>query len=462
METSPADLQADVVVIGLGPGGEALATGAANAGKRVVAIDRHLVGGECPYYGCIPTKMMVRAAGTLAETRYAGELAGEVTLTPDWTPVAHRISAEATTGWDDEIAVRRLQDAGAEVLHGVARLAGPGRVEVTTPDGEVRTIEADDVVLNTGTRPAAPPIPGLAGTPYWTNRDAVRASELPESLAIIGGGPIGCELAQVFARFGVAVTLIQHGPRLLPADEPEAANLLADVLADDGVRVLTSATTEGVDYAGGRFTLTVDGEEVPVDRLLIAAGRTPNLDDLGLETVGLDPHQRTLDVDDRMRVPGAPGLWAIGDITGHGAFTHVSMYQSAIALRGLLDAEGPAAAYHAVPHVTFTDPEVGGVGLTERAAREAGLNVRVGRADLGASSRGFTYGPGGRGLVTVVEDADRGVLVGACVVGPAGGEILGALAVAVHAGVPVDVLGTMIYAYPTFHRAIETAVGGLR
>ncbi len=197
------------------------------------------------------------------------------------------------------------------------------------------------------------------------------------------------------------------------------------------------------------------------DKLLVAAGRTPNLDDLGLDSVGLDPSARTLDVDDRLRVTGADKLWAIGDVTGRGAFTHVSMYQSAIALRDLLDQDGPPATYHALPHATFTDPEVAGVGMTEQQARDAGLEVRVGSTLLEHSSRGFTHGPGARGLVKVVEDAERGVLVGGTVVGPAGGEILGFLAVAVHAAVPVATLKTMIYAYPTFHRAIESALGDL-
>jgi pyruvate/2-oxoglutarate dehydrogenase complex dihydrolipoamide dehydrogenase (E3) component len=316
------------------------------------------------------------------------------------------------------------------------------------------------VVLNTGTRPAVLPIDGLAGTPYWTNRDAVRATALPGSLVVLGGGPIGCELAQVFARFGVRVTIVQHGGRLLPADEPEAGELLGRIFAQEGIRVLTGTETTRASYADGAFTLTLgDGEELVADQVLVAAGRTPNLDDLGLETVGLDPTARRVAVDERLRA--GEKLWAIGDVTGHGAFTHVSMYQSAVALRDITGEEGPGATYHAVPHTTFTDPEVGGVGLTERAARDAGLRVRVGQTPLEQSSRGFVHGPGGRGLIKVVEDADRGVLVGATAMGPAGGEILGFLAVAVHAGVPTATLSSMIFTYPTFHRAIETALSNL-
>ncbi len=453
----------DLIVIGLGPGAESLVSGAVEAGLSVVAIEKHLVGGECPYYGCIPSKMMVRAGDALAEAGRVNEVAGESTVVPSWAPVAERIAVEATSHWDDAIAVTRLEDAGATVLHGVGRLTGPRQVEVTLPDGTTSDYTAaKGVVLNTGTRPAAPPIAGLDGTPYWTNRDAVQVTELPGSLIVLGGGPIGCEMAQAFSRFGVRVTLLQRGDALLPGDEPEAGALLAEVLVGEGLRVMTGADASSVSYAEGTFTVGLEsGEQVVADKLLVAAGRTPNLDDLGLDTIGLDPSVRTLATDDRLRVEGTEGLWAIGDITGEGAYTHVAMYQAAIALRDLLDQDGAPARYHAVPHTTFTDPEVGGVGLTEQQARDAGLSVRVGSVQLDQTSRGFTHGPGARGLIKVVEDSDRGVLVGATAMGPAGGEILGFLAVAVHAEVPVSTLETMIYAYPTFHRAIETALGDL-
>jgi len=451
-------MDVDLVVVGAGPGGESLANQAAAAGLSVVVVDRHLVGGECPYYGCIPSKMMLRAADALAEAHRAGQLAGDVTATPSWEPVAKRIAEEATDHWDDAVAVKRLEEAGATVHHGVGRLDGPKRVVVAPSDGSAeRTYTARiGVVVNPGTRPAAPPIEGLAGTPYWTNREALQTTELPADLIVIGGGPIGCELTQVFARFGTRVTLIQHGPRLLPHDEPEASALLQQVLVEEGVRVLTEAEPTTVEYADGRFTLALaTGESLSADRLLVAAGRIRNLDDLGLEAVGLSPD--TLRVDERMRA--GEGLWVLGDVTGHGAFTHMSMYQAAIALRDLRGQDGPGAEYHAVPHTTFTDPEVGGVGLTEAAARDRGLDVRVGQADLGASSRGFTHGPGAIGLVKVVAAGD--VLVGASVVGPAGGEILAMLTLAVHARIPVATLRTMIYAYPTFHRTIESALADL-
>jgi pyruvate/2-oxoglutarate dehydrogenase complex dihydrolipoamide dehydrogenase (E3) component len=454
--------QVELVVIGLGPGGEALATATAKAGLDVVAIDERLVGGECPYFGCVPTKMMVRGSDVVAEAWRAGELAGEVTIRTSWAPVAERVSVQATDHWDDRVAVERLEKAGATVLHGVGRLDGVRRVTVTPRDGsEPVTYEASrGVVLNPGTRPATPPIEGLADTPFWTNRDAVQVTELPDSLVVIGGGPIGCEMAQVFARFGVRVTVVQHDDRILAVNEPEAAALISEVFAHEGIRVITGTDATTASYADGQFTLTLqNGEELTADKVLVAAGRIPNHDHVGLETVGLDPTARSVPVDERMRA--GDGLWVIGDSTGHGAFTHMSMYQYAIARRDILGEDGPPAAYHAVPHVTFTDPEVAGVGMTEAQARNAGLNVRIGTTKLEESTRGFTHGPGNRGLIKLVEDADRGVLVGATVVGPAGGEIIGYFVVAVHAEVPVATLRAMIYAYPTFHRAIESALADL-
>jgi pyruvate/2-oxoglutarate dehydrogenase complex dihydrolipoamide dehydrogenase (E3) component len=449
--------EVDVVVIGLGPGGESLAATLAKEGLKVAAVDQHLVGGECPYYGCVPTKMMIRAADLLAEGRRIPGMAGNSVIEPDWSPVAKRIADEATDHWNDQVAVDRLVDAGVQFVRGHGRLTGERTVEI----GDQAFVAKRGVVLNTGTSPGVPPIPGLADTAYWTNRDAVQLTDLPASLLVIGGGAIGCELSQAFARFGVSVTVVEAADRILAPEEPEASKVVSEAFGRDGIQVLEAVTIEGVDYAEGRFTIRLAGaEEVGGDKLLVAAGRTPNLADVGLETVGLDPSARALDTDDQMRA--GEGLWAIGDITGHGAFTHMSMYQSEIAADSILGRDdGRRAEYHAVPRVTFTDPEVGAVGQTEKQARDSGVNVRTGFVDITTSARGWIHKVGNEGFIKLVEDVDGGVLVGATSAGPNGGEILAGLSVAVHAGVPTDRLRAMIYAYPTLHRAIGDALKDL-
>ncbi|WFE30647.1 NAD(P)/FAD-dependent oxidoreductase [Solwaraspora sp. WMMD791] len=448
--------QVDVVVIGLGVGGEEVAGRLGQAGLTVVGVERRLVGGECPYWGCVPSKMMIRAANALAEGRRIDGLAGAADVRPDWTPVARRIRDEATADWTDTAAVDRLTDKGVRVLHGTARLTGPGRVDV---DGQEFTARLG-VVLATGTVAVVPPIDGLAGTPYWTNKEAIEVTELPESLVVLGGGAIGLELAQVFARFGVRVTIVEPGQRVLAREEPESSALAARVLGDDGVRIRLGSRAEWIEHRDDTFAVHLSqGGPESGQRLLVATGRRSDLGGLGLDTVGLDPAARHLPVDDRMRV--ADGLWAVGDVAGHGAFTHLAMYQADVAVRDILGQGGPTAEYRAVPRVTFTDPEIGAVGLTEQQAREQGVNVAVAVTDVAESSRGFIHGPGNDGFIKLVADADRGVLVGATSAGPTGGEVLGALAVAVHGEVPLTSLRHMIYAYPTVHRAIQTAVAQL-
>ena len=270
----------------------------------------------------------------------------------------------------------------------------------------------------------------------------------------------------MFSRFGSEVTVVEGADRLLAAEEPESSELLERVLTAEGISVMTGCAVERVDHAEGRVTLHLAGRDpVTADRLLVATGRRPDLASLGIASIGLDEQARSIPVDGRLRA--APGVWALGDATGHGAFTHVSMYQSrlvvadVLAEAGLDHEEVGPADYRAVPRVTFTDPEVGSVGMSEADARSAGLSVRVGMTEVPTSARGWIHKAGNDGFVKVVEDAQRHVLVGATSAGPWGGEVLGLLALAVHAEVPVGTLRSMIYAYPTFHRAIEAALADL-
>jgi pyruvate/2-oxoglutarate dehydrogenase complex dihydrolipoamide dehydrogenase (E3) component len=454
------DTEVDVVVIGLGPGGEYAAQKLAEAGLRVVGVDKGLVGGECPFYGCIPSKMMIRAADVLAEARRATTLAGEVGVRPDWGLVAERIDKQATNHWDDTSHVERLTEAGVRILRGTGRLDGPGRVLVEATDGTTHElVAARGVVLNAGTAPATLPIEGLDRTPYWTNREIVKVAELPESLVVIGGGPIGCELTQAFARFGTRVTLLEVAERILGPEEPESSEVIHGVLTAEGVDVRAGVQIERVDHDGAFQVALAGGEVVTADQLLVAAGRRTQLSGIGLESVGLADDLKVVETDERLRA--GERLWAVGDITGKGQFTHVSMYQAAVVVRDILGEDGPWADYRAVSRVTFTDPEVGSVGMSESQARDAGLNVVVSVADVPESSRGWIHQAGNEGIIKLVADADRRVLVGATAVAPSGGEVLGLLAAAVHAEIPIATLRTMHFAYPTFHRAIEVALEGL-
>jgi pyruvate/2-oxoglutarate dehydrogenase complex dihydrolipoamide dehydrogenase (E3) component len=395
--------------------------------------------------------MMIAAAHVIADARQVPEFGGTTRVEPDWAAVARRIRDEATDDWDDAAAVKRLEDNGGRFVRGRGVIVGPGRVRV----GGTTYAGRKGVVLNTGTEPAAPPIDGLQGTPYWTNRDAVAATELPASIVVLGGGPIGCEFAQVFARYGVEVTVVEMADRLIAIEEPEASELLEQTFTDEGITVLTGASVGSVAHDDDGFTLDADGKEVRAEKLLVAAGRKANLDHIGLDVLGLPDDLKVVETDERMRA--GEKLWAIGDITGKGAFTHVSMYQGAVVVRDVLGQDGPWADYRAVPRVTFTSPEVASVGLSEKAAREEGLDVVVGSGDLGA--RGWLAKE--KGLIKLVADRKRGVLVGGCVVGEAGGEILSALEVAVHAETPIATLRSMHFAYPTYHRALEHALNDL-
>ena len=451
--------QTDVVVIGMGPGGECAAGALAEAGLHVTAVEQRLVGGECPYFGCVPTKMMIRAGNLIAEGRRIPGMAGTAAVTPDWSPVARRIRQEATDYWDDKVAADRFTGKGGHLVRGHGTITGPG--EVTVGDRVFRAHRG--IVINSGTEPKIPPIEGLAGTPYWTNRDIVQAEQVPESLIALGGEAIGAELAQVFARFGTAVTVVQKMDRLVSSEEPEAGTLIERIFTAEGIKVHTSARTERVSHGGsptGHFTVHLGMSTLTAEQLLVATGRRVDLAALGVGAVGLDPAASSIPTDGWMRA--AEGVWAIGDVTGKGAFTHMSMYQADVAVRDILGAGGEPADYRAVPRVTFTDPEIGSVGLTEAQARAAGLRVRVGLAQVPHSARGWIHKAGNDGFIKVVEDADRGVLVGATSAGPYGGEVLSALQVAVRAEVPVATLRNMPYAYPTFYRAIEDALRDLK
>ncbi len=304
--------EADVIVVGLGVAGEAVAGTLAEAGLKVIGIEAELVGGECPYWGCIPTKMMIRAADLLAEGRRIAGLAGSADVRADWSLVADRIRNEATDHWNDQVAVDRLVGKGVRVIHGRGQIVSPTEVEVP---GVGRLTARRGLVVTTGTTSSVPPIPGLSEVPYWTSRNAINAEDLPVSLIIIGAGAIGSEIGQAWARFGVAVTILDAAPRPLPQEEPESGELLAGVLEAEGITLHLGAGIESVSHHGGSFMVTTaDGAQFHAEALLVATGRRPTLDAATWQALGLEGKPGTLPTDDRLQV--RPGVWAAGDITG--------------------------------------------------------------------------------------------------------------------------------------------------
>lgn len=444
----------DVIVLGMGTCGEDAALRLAGAGLEVVGIEPRLIGGECPYWACIPSKFMVGSANMLTEARRADGLVGRVQVDPDWASVAARIRSQITGGWDDSAGVRRFEAKGGRFIRGWGRITAPGTVEV---DG--RTFVADRaVVMATGSQPMIPPIPGLFAVDFWTNHEAIEVEELPASLAILGGGPVGCELGQVFARFGVEVTLIEGEVRLLGSEEPEASQLVADSLIEDGVMLRLGVRAESVSSRDASTHVHLDdGTSVIADRLLVATGRRADADSLGVAKAGASTTRGFVDIDGLMRA--GERLWAVGDVTGKGLLTQVAEYQGMIAIEDILGGAPRPAEYSVTPRATFTDPEVGSVGLTESDARADGHDVNVIVKNARATFRGWLNASPFSGLIKLVADESQGRLLGGTVVGPRATEVLGFLALAVQEQTPLENLVHMIYAFPTFYGGIGEALG---
>jgi len=443
----------DLIVLGTGVGGVEVAAQAAGKGLDVLAIEQRLVGGECPYWGCIPSKAMARASSVLGEAVRVGQLAGKSTVEPDWTMLASRV-AEVSEQWDDARTAADLERRGVTLLRGRGRILGPAEVEV----GGRRLAARKGLVIATGTQPTIPPVDGLSELPYWTNHEAIEADTVPRSLIVLGAGAVGLELGQAFRRFGAEVTIVEAAGHALPMEEPENAAAIDDALRRDGITLITGTTVTAAagSERGIRVALS-DGTHLEGERLLVATGRRPDLSSLGVAELGIDPGARSVPTDENLRA--GDGVWAVGDVTGHGEFTHVAYYQAQIAAADILGAEHEPADYTAVPRVTFTDPEVASVGLTEAAARARGLDVQVGLLPTSSSDRGWLHGPGADlGMTKVVADAAAGVLVGGSAMGPASGEVVAFLALAIRARIPVGLLMEVIYPYPTFTRGIRGAL----
>lgn len=434
-------------MLGGGAAGEAFAAAFRRLDERVAItlVERELVGGSCSYFACMPSKTLLRPVELVHEARRAPGAAEAVTGAPD----AERVfwwRDQVTGSLDDSSQAGWLADRGIELVRATGRVARPGVVEAGGQE-----LPFERLVVATGSAPAIPPVAGLDGIEFWTNREATNTHEVPGSLLVLGGGPVGCELAQFFARMGSRVTLVDTADRLLAREDADAGTLLAGVLADEGVELVLGARVDRVE-PGVRATLA-DGRTLEAERLLVATGRRPNGDGLGLEELGVRVERGAVGVDERLRA--AEGVWAVGDVTAVAMFTHVGKYQGRVAAADMagLDAR---ADYRAVPRTIFTDPQIAAVGTTEGA----GLVAAEWKID--AVSRASTYErPRRPGFVKLAADPERRVLVGAVAAGPGAGEWLQQLALAVRAEVPVDVLRDTIQPYPTFSEAVYFAARAL-
>jgi len=453
MEEVTLAQEVDVVVLGGGVAGEAI--GHALAGEMsVLIVERELVGGECAYWGCVPSKTLLRSGETLAEAGRARTLAASrVDWDLDFPKVSRRVLWMARD-LDDARPTKALEDAGAKIVRGSGTLVDARTVEVA---GERYTARRAMVVSNGGTA-AIPPIPGLDTVEYWTNRQAAVPRENPETLAVLGGGAIGVELGQAFARLGSKVTVIEGGPAFLGLEEPEAGAALKPHLEADGITFHIGDGCTGVERAGNGVKVNLkSGASVTADRLLVATGRRPNAD--AWQNAGLAKTERGWLKVDPATLEAQPGLYGAGDITGIAGFTHVAYYHGQVVARRIRG-EDARADHSAIPRVTYTDPEVASVGVSEAAARAAGMDVVVASTDPGETARGY-IADFHNGVVKLVGDRAHGILVGATLVTPRGGEMLGELVLAIKARTPLDTLADVIHPYPAFNRVLGAALQDL-
>ena len=445
----------DVVVLGSGSVGETVATTVARGGKSVALVEQELLGGECPYFACMPSKAMLYSA-KIRHRIGTAEIAGAVSrpLVLDDGRLAYRAAAsrrhEVADRLDDSARLAELRARGIVVHRGRGRILRPGALDIGG-----RAVGWTDLVISVGSVAEIPEIEGLDRHLIWTSKEIYTAPELPGSALILGGGPVGCEIAQILARFGARVTIVQKAPRLIPREEPAVAETLADVLLEDGIDLRLNRTAARAELSSDKAGLVLDdGSRLMADRLVVATGRAAYLDGLGLEALDIRLGRGGfVDVDDHCRVRGQQHVWAGGDVTGIAPYTHTASYHGRVIAANLLGRDA-RADHRAIPRGVYTDPSVACVGLSSIAAREQGYDIVSASMDVRHTARGSATGLKS-GRLVLVADRRRRTLLGAAVIGPHAEEWIGEAVLAIRAEIPIDVLTDVVHAFPTFSETYE-------